>query len=410
MESKFSSEFFAGNRQRLRELFTGTAPIIVAANGLLQRGADSTYAFSQDANFWYLTGIDEPDLLLVLDRDKEYLIVPGRSASRQAFDGAIENKPLTSRSGIQTIYNDEEGWKQIANRLNKVKHAATLAVPPAYVDHYGLYTNPARSNLVKRLKDYKPELELLDLNPHLTRLRMIKQPVELAAIRAAIAITIGSIKGATRPARLQKYAFEYELEAQVAAGFRGRGATGHAFEPIVAGGERACTLHNVANNGQLVADELIIVDVGAEVEHYAADITRTISLSPASRRQQAVHAAVLEVQKFAFGLLRPGVMLKDYEQQIEHYMGEKLRELGLIKTISHEAVRQFYPHSTSHFLGLNVHDVGDYERPLEPGMVLTVEPGIYIPHESIGVRIEDDVLITKQGIKILTDKLSRELR
>jgi Xaa-Pro aminopeptidase len=410
MESSFSSEFFTGNRQRLRELFKGTAPIVVTANGLLQRGGDSAYAFAQDANLWYLTGIDEPDILLVMDRDKEYLIVPARSASREAFDGTVATEKLARCSGIQTVYDDKAGWEQLTNRLKKVKHLATLATPPAYIEQYGLYTNPARAALVNRLKTEKSELELLDLSPHLRRLRMIKQPVELAAIQTAINITISSIKEATRPGKLRRYSFEYELEAQITRGFRRRGAAGHAFEPIVAGGERACTLHNVANNGVLAADELVILDVGAEVGHYAADITRTVNLGAPSRRQRAVHAAVLETQRFAFGLLRPGVLLKDYEQQIEQYMGEKLRELGLIKTISHEAVRKFYPHSTSHFLGLNVHDVGDYERPLEPGMVITVEPGIYIPKEGIGVRIEDDVLITPKGIKILTDKLSRELR
>ncbi|PIZ61888.1 hypothetical protein COY17_03460 [Candidatus Saccharibacteria bacterium CG_4_10_14_0_2_um_filter_52_9] len=410
MESRFSSEFFAGNRQRLRELFTGTAPIVVTANGLLQRGADSTYAFSQDANFWYLTGIDEPDILLVMDRDKEYLIVPKRSASREAFDGMVETEPLTRRSGIQIVLDDTAGWEQLEARLRKVKHAVTLAVPLPYVEQYGMYTNPARAALVERLKTDKPELELLDLHHHLIRLRMVKQPEELTAIQAAIDSTISTLKAVTRPAKLKNYSHEYEIEADLSRGFRRGGAHGHAFEPIIAGGERACTLHNVANAGALSADELVLLDVGAEVEHYAADITRTISLGTPSRRQQAVHAAVLEVQKFAFSLLKPGVVMKDYEEQIEHFMGEKLRELGLIKTISHEAVRKFYPHATSHFLGLNVHDVGDYERPLEPGMVLTVEPGIYIPQERIGVRIEDDVLVTAKGIKILTDKLPRELQ
>lgn len=409
MESRFTSEFFAANRRRLRELFTGTAPIVVAANGLLQRGSDSTYAFAQDANFWYLTGIDEPDLVLVMDRDKEYLIVPSRSAYQEAFDGSVITEELSRRSGIQTVYDDKAGWEQLANRLKKVKHAATLAVPPAYVEHYGLYTNPARAALVQRLKGTKPGLELLDLSPHLIRLRMVKQPLELSAIQAAINITISTIKESLRPAKLRKYAYEYQLEAELSRGFRRRGADGHAFEPVVAGGPRACTLHNVANAGALSADELVIVDTGAEVEHYAADITRTASLGPPSRRQQAVHAAVLDVQRFAFDLLKPGVLLKDYEKQIEQYMGEKLRELGLIKTITHDAVKKFYPHSTSHFLGLNVHDVGDYDRPLEPGVVLTVEPGIYIRRESIGIRIEDDVLITRGGIRILTDKLARDL-
>jgi Xaa-Pro aminopeptidase len=410
MESLFTSEFFASNRQRLRALFTGTAPIVVTANGLLQRGADGTFAFAQDAHFWHLTGIDEPDIILVMDRDKEYLIVPQRSASREAFDGAVEAEPLTRRSGIQQIYDDAEGWEQLTNRLKKVKHVATIGMPPAYVEQYGMYTNPARATLVQRLKTAKPQLELLDLSPHLIRMRLIKQPIELQAIQSAIDITIAGIKDATRASKLAKYAYEYEIEAELTRGYRRRGAAGHAFEPIVAGGERACTLHNVANNGALAASELLLIDTGAEVEHYAADITRTISFSGRpSRRQQAVYAAVKDVQAFGFGLLKPGVSLRDYEQQIEHYMGEKLRELGLIKTISHDEVRSYYPHSTSHFMGLNVHDVGEYDRPLEPGIVMTVEPGIYIPAEGIGVRIEDDVLITETGIKILTDKLPRDL-
>lgn len=409
MESYFTSEFFAGNRKRLRELFTGTAPIVISANGLLQRGGDSGFNFAQDANFWYLTGLDEPDLVLVMDRDSEYLIVPSRDANREAFDGAVKDDALTRRSGIRTIYDDAEGWQQLGNRVKKVKHVATLAPPPAYVDHYGLYTNPARAATISRLKTYNTELQLLDLAPHLVRMRMVKQPAELAAIQAAIDVTLSSLRTAFTSSKRQKYAAEYELEAEITHGFRRQGATGHAFAPIVAGGPRACTLHNVSNNTPLSADELVVIDVGAEVEHYAADITRTISLARPSRRQQTVHTAVLESQEYAMSLLRPGVVLRDYEQQVEHFLGEKLRELGLIKTISHENVRAFCPHATSHFLGLNVHDVGDYERPLEPGMVLTVEPGIYIPNESIGIRIEDDVLITDNGAKNLSQKLSREL-
>jgi Xaa-Pro aminopeptidase len=409
MESRFNSEFFAANRRRLSGLFTGTAPIIVTANGLLQRGGDSTYRFAQDANFWYLTGIEQPDIILVLDKDKEFLVVPGRTKIRETFDGAVSDDSLSRRSGISQIYDDEAGWEQIAKRLKKVRHVATLAVPPVYVERYGMYVNPSRAALVQRLKRTKEELEFLDISAHMSRLRMVKQPPELAAIQAAIDVTVKSVKESCKPAKLSKYAYEYELEAELSRGFRRRGASGHAFDPIVASGERACMLHNIANNGALAADELIVVDIGAEVEHYAADITRTFSLGQPSRRQQAVHAAVLDVQRFALSLLKPGTLIKDYEQQVEHYMGEKLRELGLIKSINHEAVRQYYPHATSHFLGLNVHDIGDYERPLEPGVVMTVEPGIYIPDESLGIRIEDDILITAKGHKILTDKLPRSL-
>ncbi|HVV26301.1 MAG TPA: aminopeptidase P N-terminal domain-containing protein [Candidatus Saccharimonadales bacterium] len=409
MESHFTSEFFAGNRARLKGLFTGTAPIVITANGLLQRGADGAYGFAQDASFWYLTGIDEPDVLLVMDRDKEYLIAPELSDYQKAFDGAESHALLARRAGIAKIYDGKEGWQQLAGRIKKVKHVATLAPPPARLEQYGLYVNPARASLVAKLKSYNAELQLLDLAPHLSRLRMIKQPAELRAIQAAIDITAASLKDAFRPSKLKKYATEYQLEAEIAYGFRKRGAAGHAFAPIVAGGKRACTLHNVANNAPLRADELVVADVGAEVEHYAADITRTISLSAASRRQQTVYKAVLEAQDYAMGLLKPGVRLREYEHQVELFLGEKLRELGLIKTIDHQKVRHYCPHATSHFLGLNVHDVGDYDRPLEAGTVLTVEPGIYIPEEAIGVRIEDDVLITDTGVKNLSRRLPREL-
>lgn len=403
------SDFFSANRARLRELFTGTAPIVITASGMVQKGADEAYPFHQDANFWYLTGVSEPDITLVMDKGKEYLIVPGRSDAREVFDGAIDSAELTRLSGIATILSEKEGWRQLEGRLQKVNHVATLAATPAYVESWGMYTNPARESLMTRLRACNGELEMLDLRSHLARMRMIKQPQELDMIRQAIAVTIDTLKDVTKPKQLARYAHEYELEADITRGFRTRGASGHAFSPIVASGRHACTLHHVHNDGVLASNELVVLDVGAEWSHYAADITRTVISGAPSIRQQAVYDAVLSVQDFAFGLLKPGVTFHDYEEQIMAYMGEKLRELGLIKTINEESVRQYFPHATSHFLGLNTHDVGDYERPLEPGVVMTVEPGIYIPEEGIGVRIEDDVLITGDGIEILSEKLPRTL-
>jgi Xaa-Pro aminopeptidase len=410
MKSSFSSAFFSGNRDRLRQLFTGTAPIVLTASGLMQRSGDESYPFHQDSNFWYLTGIDAPDVILVLDKDKEYLIVPGRSDVREAFDGALDTEEFARRSGIATILDEKEGWRQLNGRLKRVQHVATLAPPAEFIDAYGMYTNPARRHLIAKLKEANGNVELLDLRMHMARMRMIKQPEELATLQSAIDITCDTIKEITRPKLLTDYEYEYEIEANLTRGFRKRGAAGHAFSPIVASGKRACTLHNFTNDGKLSPDELLVLDVGAEVEHYAADITRTFSLGgKPSRRQQQVYEAVLEAQNYAFSLLKPGVLLKKYEKQMEEFIGEKLRELGLIKTISSENVRKYFPHATSHFLGLDTHDVGDYERPLEPGVVITAEPGIYIPEESIGVRIEDDVLITADGNQVLSAKLPREL-
>lgn len=402
----FDRDFFAGNRERLRQLFTGTAPIVITANGLLQRASDEAFPFHQDRNFWYLTGIDAPDIILVIDKGKEYLIVPDRESVREAFDGALDHDLFTRISGITDIYNEKEGWKQLEGRIKKVQHVATLAASAPYLEFWGMYTNPARAALIKRLKDSNSSLELLDLRQHLARMRMVKQPDELAAIQQAIDITIDAIKDVTRAKTLTKYAYEYEVEADLTRGFRRRGADGHAFTPIVAGGERTCTLHNVANNAALASGELLLMDVGAQYHMYAADITRTVVLGEqASRRQQQVHEAVLAAQQYAYSLLKPGVLLHDYEKQMEAFMGEKLRELGLIKSISTETVRKYFPHATTHFLGLDTHDAGDYEHALEPGVVLTVEPGIYILAEGIGVRIEDDVLITPDGNENLSARL-----
>src|SRR5205814_755506 len=136
------STFFAGNRERLRQLFTGTAPIVVTANGLLQRAGDAAYAFQQDSGFWYLTGIDKPDVVLVMDKDREYLIVPGRDAAREVFDGAVDGQDLQRYSGIREILSEKEGWKQLGARLKKAKHVATLAASAPYIEHFGLYANP----------------------------------------------------------------------------------------------------------------------------------------------------------------------------------------------------------------------------------------------------------------------------
>ncbi|HEY5806245.1 MAG TPA: aminopeptidase P N-terminal domain-containing protein [Candidatus Saccharimonadales bacterium] len=410
MSDIFGSDFFTGNRERLRQLFTGTAPIVITANGLLQQATSEPYKFRQDGSFWYLTGIDEPDIILVMDKGREYLIVPGREASREAFDGAIQFEDLARRSGIADILNEKDGWKQLSSRVKKVRHVATLAANPPYIEGLGMYANPARAMLIKNLKEINSELELLDLRQHVSRMRMVKQSAELVALQAAIDITLDTLKEVTRRSQLVKYAYEYEVEADITRGFRRRGSEGHAFWPIVAGGSRACVLHNINNNAPLASDELLTLDVGASVNHYCADITRTIILGErASRRQQNVHEAVQAAQDYAYSLLKPGVMIAEYEKQMEQFMGEKLRELGLINSIERDSVRHYFPHATSHFLGIDVHDSGNYDHPLEAGVVMTVEPGIYIPEEGIGVRIEDDVLITPDGCEILSKKLPREL-
>lgn len=398
-KSLFDSQFFAGNRRRLRELFTDVAPIVISANGLLQRNADSPYLFRQDSSFWYLTGLDIPGVVLVMDGAKEYVIVPDLSPIDEIFGSPHDPAAIAARSGLEVV-GEKAGWKQLNARLKRVKHIATLSAAPAYSEQHGFYTNPARARLLKRFKAAQPDIELLYLGEHLAKMRVVKQPAELAAIKQAIAITSKALERVG--GRLQKYGHEFEIEADLTHYYRSRGADGHAFPPIVAGGKNTCHLHYEANKDPLIDARHIYIDTGAEVEHYAADITRTYFLKPPTKREQAVYDAVVAVADFAKGRLEPGVTIRDNEKAVEKFMGERLKELGLIKANTKKNVRKYYTHACSHYLGLDPHDAGDYGAPLEPGMVLTVEPGIYIPEENFGVRIEDDVLVTKGGIEVLS--------
>lgn len=405
---QFDSNFFQNNRERLKRLLKIDIPIVVTANGMIQRGADSSYPFSQDSNFWYLTGINDPDITLVIDGDREFLIVPIREGVRVTFDGQIDVDSLSRASGITDIVNEATGWKRLDGILEKVRQVASMAPAPPYIEQYGMYANPARARLVERIERHVSDIELTDIREALANLRMIKQEPELKAIQAAIDVTAATLSEVLSMP-LGSYKYEFQMEADISRGFRFRGSSGHAFEPIVAGGARACTLHNISNSAPLRSGELVVIDVGAEVKGYAADITRVFANGKPNNRQKEVFQAVKESQAYAISLLKPGVNLRTYEGKVARFVGMKLKELGVIKNLSESAVRTYFPHATSHFLGLNVHDVGDYQKPLKSGTVITVEPGIYIPEEGIGVRIEDDILITENGAKVLSASLPVKL-
>lgn len=407
--SLFTAKFFSDNRKYLRKQVNQSELIVVTANGLLQQSADTTYPFQQDAYFWYLTGLQDPDIVLVMDGDREYLILPNQSEYQKTFEGSFNEAILKKRSGIQQIHDYAVGWDELGKSLKKTQNVATIAPPPQYIDVYGMYTNPARWVLLRTMREHNDALELVDIRPILAKARMIKQPPEIEAIKRAIDTTTHGLQKVMQPKSYKKYIFEYEVMADLTQVFQSEGSD-HAFEPIIAGGKRACILHNTGNRGKVNSKELLLFDVGASHEGYAADISRTIALSEPTARQQDIYTAVIAVQDYALSLLKPGVYIKEYETAIEQYMGEQLIKLGLIKKNTHEEVRKYYPHATSHHLGLDVHDVADHTLPLAPNMVITVEPGIYIPEEGIGIRIEDDVQITEAGAKNLSQNLPARLR
>lgn len=373
--------------------------LVVPAHSLLQKSSDVCYTFRQDSSFWYLTGSNEPDQVLLLETDtgEATLLLPELNDYQKVWDGDHDVAALKEATGISTFGS----VKSLRSKLKKAKtQGLRIGYLPALADivePYGFYANPARKRTAKIVLSV--DTDAVDIRLDIARLRQIKRQEELKAIQKAIAITGSTLEGVKK--RLQRLRSEKSLEFMITAGFYARGGDGHAYEPIIASGKNASIIHYQKNNAQLIRNELLLLDVGASYAHYAADITRTWALGAVSNRQREVYQAVLEIQSKAFDSLKPGVHLRDYQKEMEQFAFTVQRAIGI-----HQ---EQYPHGFSHFLGLDVHDAGDYEQPLQPGMILTVEPGIYLPEENIGVRIEDNVLVTDTGIRILSEAIPRQL-
>lgn len=402
----FTKSFFVANRHTLTDQVGGEL-IVISANGLLQSSGDMTFPFKQNSNFWYLTGINEPDAILVINGKDEFIILPSRNKTRIIFDGDINSNLISKTSGINDVLTEKQGWQRLSSLIKKAKSLYTILPPQLYVKQAGLYTNPAAARLRKRLKSINSDLVFNDLRQTLANMRVIKQTPEIEATQTAIDITVDAF--AEVFTRRQDYKFEYQLEAALENGFRSRGARGSAFPSIVASGPNACTLHYNSNNHKLNDRNLVLVDAGANYEHYSADLTRTFAIGAPTAQQQAVFDAVIRIQSFAIGLIKPGLSLADYIKQVDDRTLEELKLLKLVKKNEQQALRQYFPHSVSHFLGLDVHDGRGWDKPLAAGMILTVEPGIYIPEQDIGVRIEDNILITDNGNRVMSAKLDKKL-
>lgn len=394
--------FHTKNRQKLRKKHE---LMIIAGNSFMQASNDNVFPFEQDSHFFYLTGVMEPEVTLVMDGDSEYLIIPERDVARTAFEGPIDVETMKQVSGIDTVITEPEAWPVLRRRLQAAKKVATTLAPPPYIERYEMFTNPSRQRLVDRMLEVQPALDLHDIRKEITLLRMVKTPYELKMIKRAIKETVQLFKTIERVRT--KAAYESDLEAEISR-IRVKNQLQNAYEPIIASGKNAITLHYMKNNAPLDKQGMLLLDIGLRYKGYSADITRTISFAPTAR-QREVYEAVLAVHEYALSILKPGVTLREYEGKVEYCMGEQLIKLGLIKENKRDLIREFYPHSTSHFLGLDVHDVADYELKLKPNMVLTVEPGIYTKAENIGIRLEDDVVITKTGAKVLSNALPKSL-
>lgn len=396
-----NAAFFSGNRQRLYKQLAPNGVVVLTAYNKLQRSNDLDYPFEQEANFWYLTGIDHADWRLIADVDAgtEWLVAPHLSSVQELFDGSLSAEAAQAQSGIAAVVSKRDGARLLRQLTAQKERIYTLK--PTSTQWYGFAPNPAQRTLLRQLDKAK----IQDIRLPLARMRGIKQQVELAAMQEAIDLTIAGINELRRV--LPDLQHEYEAEAVYAAACRRLGAEGQAWHPIMAAGANATQIHYVKNDSPLKKDGWLLLDVGARKHGYVADISRSIPLGTPTSRQREVYEAILRVQRFGISLLRPGQQVRKYLELVDEHMVEELKQLGLITEA--KDMRKYFPHALGHGLGIDAHDPLGRPEVFAENMVLTVEPGIYIPEEGLGLRIEDDILITADGPKNLSGALPSEL-
>lgn len=398
------TEFYQQNRRRLINELKAPLLIIGANDAIQLRGDQAT--FKQEANFLYLTGLKEAGWMLIVQTEpyREQLIAPQRNEVQQLFEGGLSYDQAAKISGITNIISQQNLRSCLEQFAQKYKQVAYLGAEP-YIQDYSFGLNPANQRLARLLKKYFGELS--DIRPVLRRQRAIKQPAEIGQLKVATQATIDGFKAVKDLIASGQAQTEYQLEAELSYHFRKAGTDGHAYEPIVASGANACVLHYGKNSQPLAGGDLVLIDAGALQNDYAADVSRTYALTQPTARQLAVHQALELAEQQIIQKIKPGLSLKDYSDFVDLTMQAALGSLDLLK--SKADYRRYFPHAISHGLGLDVHEsLGGYAE-FRPGMSLTVEPGIYIAAEGLGLRIEDDILVTETGSEVLSAALPTSL-
>jgi Xaa-Pro aminopeptidase len=424
---------YAKRRQRLLAKLGDGLLILPTAPHAIRNG-DVHHSFRPGSDLHYLTGFCEPDTVLVAWRTgatthRSVLFVPPRDKKREIWDGPRAGvRGAMQRYGVDEAYPVTELWPHLVEMLEDHRQVFhTLFVDAAFD---AKLTDVFRKVATKRRRGNPPAHPVIeDPRPMLAELRLIKDAAEIAAMEEAVRISVlGHAQGmaAARPGM-----HEYEVQAIVESEFRSHGSRRNGYDSIVASGPNACILHYIDNDRKIRRDELLLIDAGAEFEQYTADITRTFPVSGTfTDAQRAVYRAVLAAQKAGIKSVKPGVAWDAPHKTCTRVLTRELVKLGLLrgdlkKLLAKGAARRWYMHGTSHWLGMDVHDVGSYEdnkgKParLRAGMILTVEPGLYFsrsdksvpaPFRGIGIRIEDDILVTRTGHRNLTAAVPKELR
>ncbi len=401
------NQLFIKNRKNFAKAMKPKSLAVFNSNDVYPVGADSTMPFQQNRDIFYLSGVDQEESILVLFPDaskenhREILFLTETNAHIAVWEGEkLTKEKAFETSGIKTVYWLKD-FKKIFYELMTQADTVYINTNEHYRANVETETREARFN--KSLKEQYPAHSVAKSNPILQRLRSVKDKIELDVMLQACKITE---KGFKRVLQFTKPGvWEYEIEAEFMHEFLRNRSRGFAYTPIVASGNNANVLHYVVNNSQCKDGELMLLDVGAEYANYSSDMTRTIPISGRfTKRQKDVYNAVLRVKKEATKMLVPGTLWAPYHEEVGKLMTSELLGLGLLdKTdVKNEdkdwpAYKKYFMHGTSHHIGLDTHDYGLLHEPMQANNVFTVEPGIYLPEEGFGIRLEDDVVIQENG-------------
>jgi Xaa-Pro aminopeptidase len=398
---------FIENRRRLAEIMKPRSVAILHANDIMPTNADGTMGFRQSSDLFYLTGVDQEETILVVFPDhpdkkfSEVLFLRETNEHIAVWEGEkLTKEQAREVSGIQTIYWTHQ-YEAMMRLIVFEAEQVYLNTNEHTRNESPVQTRDAR--FIREFRDRYPLHRLDRLAPLMHHLRAIKQPQEIELIKTACEITRQGFE------RLLRYikpgVMEFEVEAELLHEFIRSRSRGFAYTPIIASGASACVLHYIQNNQECREGDVLLLDVAAEYANYASDMTRSIPVSGRfTSRQREVYDAVLRVFYHAKDMLVSGNIWDEYHVEVGKYMESELKSLGLLSQTDIDnqnpdwpAYKKYFPHGTSHFLGLDVHDVGNKYRRFEPGMVFTCEPGIYIPEEKLGIRLENNILITTSG-------------
>ena len=404
---RINKDLYISNRSNFSSAMKSGTLAVFNSNDIYPISADGTMPFQQHRDILFLTGVDQEESILVLfpnasnERHREVLFLRETNETIAIWEGEKLTKEAAFEvSGIKTVY-----WLDQFPAIFKQLMAEAEGIYLNTNEHLRASTEveTREDRFIKQVKQDYPAHQVHKSAPILHRLRSLKHAIEIELMQKACKITEAGVRrilGFIKPG-----VWEYEIEAELAHEFLRNRSRGFAYTPIIASGKNACVLHYIENNQQCNDGDVILLDVGAEYANYSSDLTRCIPVNGRfTDRQKKVYNAVLAVKKQAEELLVPGTIMAEYHKEVGKFMEAELLGLGLIDQTDIKnqnpdwpAYKKYFMHGTSHFLGLDTHDVGIWHEPIKEGMVFTCEPGIYIPAEGLGIRLEDDLVVQSSG-------------